>query len=391
VDTQLRKGDRTDRSGISLIPKLKPAYCIVHSGTARTDAAAMNRARDLGAIAYVKKGDDLSAVVMRVLNEYWNWELEYDLQRTRFAPRAILMQLFPPGSDISPEDVPEDEIDSLLRRAFAKGTRFLELENLEGLLHTGTTPSLRRSVVLFCEAHDEEVMVRRKEILKLAPAIDIMRETENYNKYVKPHLQHQFTALVLDYKVAWDIGIIRYTDETTGRRHRFTEWYGDNQTRQIVKVINHLYGKVLKPWYDHGRGQGNKSRASIYEYYTDPVRFKRFSSHIDSFSERESIMAVGPLWELINPVTWVEQNKEQSRFHTYWNTYVHGDLHSGNIIVDDEAHAYVIDYERTGPGFYLRDFVELEKDVRLRLLRLVQQGVNGHLVRQPMPFPCKSI
>lgn len=48
---------------------------------------------------------------------------------------------------------------------------------------------------------------------------------------------------------------------------------------------------------------------------------------------------------------------------------------SGNIIVDDDAHAYVIDYERTGPGFYLRDFVELEKDVRLRLLRLEDDDI----------------
>lgn len=379
VDTQLRTGDRTDQSGISLIPELKPAYCIVYSGSGRTDAAGMslahklgaidyvekpkpdtddeaiNEAGDLGAVARVTKGESLSSVVMRVLKEYWNWELAYDLQKTHYTPKMILAQLFPPGTDVSPDDIADDEIDSLLRRAFVKDTHVLELESLEGILHTGTTPSLRRSVVLSCETHDEETKAVRREIIKLAPTEDIVRETHNYEQYVKPFLQHQYTALVLDQKASWDIGIIRYTDETTGRRRRFTEWYADNQPGQIARVINHLYGKVLKPWYDLHKGEANKSRESIVEHYTDPSRFKRFSSHITRFSERESTITVGTFSGLINPVVWVEQNKGQSWFRTYWNTYIHGDLHSGNIIVDEEAQAYVIDYERTGPGYCLRD------------------------------------
>lgn len=138
---------------------------------------------------------------------------------------------------------------------------------------------------------------------------------------------------------------------------------------------------MLKPWYDLDRGEANKSRGNIFEYYTDSERFKRFSHHISGFTRRENTITIESLVGLINPVTWAERNKDQSRFHTYWNTLVHGDLHSGNIIVDDEAHTYIIDYERTGPGYYLRDFVELEKDVRLRLLRLEddETWLNLHL------------
>lgn len=371
VDTQLQTGDRTDRSGIGLIPDLKPAYCIVYSGSDRTDASTMNQARDLGAVAYVRKGhDDLQTAIKEVLERHWNLKLKYDLQRTFYTPKAILSQLFPAGSEISSDDIPEDEIDSLLRQLFLKETHTLELESLERTLHSSTTPSLRRSVVLFCEARNEAIPGGRRQIIKLAPAGDIVREGENYDQYVKPHLQHQYTALVLDHKVSWDVGIILYTDETTGKRRRLTEWYADSQPGQIARVINHLYGKVLKPWYDLHKGEANKSRASIVEHYTDPFRFKRFSSHITKFPERESMITIGAFSGLINPVVWVEQNKGQSWFRTYWNTYIHGDLHSGNIIVDEEGHAYVIDYERTGPGYCLRDFVELEKDVRLRLLSI---------------------
>lgn len=377
VDTQLRQGDRTDQSGISLISELKPAFCIIHSGSDdgrdRTDAAAMNRAHDLGPVDYVKKGDDLSSVIMKVLKEHWNWDLAYDLHKTNHTPKTIIEQLFPTALGIPSGDIPEDEVDSLLRRVFNKGTRYLELETLEE--PPSNAPSLRRSVVLFCEARDENGVARRQEILKLAPEKDIEREKANYDQYVQPLLQHQFTALVIGHAVSWDMGIIRYTDETTGRRYRFTEWYADKQALQITRAIKHLYKNVLKPWYDLDSGEMRKSSGSIYEYYFDPSRFKRFSSYMSNFANQDNTVNIEPLTGLINPVLWAEENKGLSRFNTFWGTLVHGDLHSGNIIVDDDAHAYVIDYERTGPGFFLRDFVELEKDVRLRLLRLEDNDV----------------
>ena len=378
VDTQLRTGDRTDQSGISVIPDLKPAYCIVYSGTDngrdRTDATAMSQAHNLGAVAYVKKGEDLSVEIKRVLREYWNWDLKYDLQKTNHTPKTIIEQLFPTTLGIPSGDIPEDEVDSLLRRVFNKGARYLELENIEGG-DSSNAPSLRRSVVLFCEARDENGVARRREILKFAPEKDIKREKANYDQYVQPLLQHQFTALVIGYAVSWDMGMIRYTDETTGRRHRLTEWYADKQPLQIRRAIKHLYKNVLKPWYDLDRGEIRKSSGSIHEYYVDPTRFKRFGSHMSNFENRDDTINIEPLMGLINPVLWAEENKGLSRFNTYWGTLVHGDLHSGNIIVDDDARAYVIDYERTGPGFFLRDFVELEKDVRLRLLRLEDDDV----------------
>jgi len=49
----------------------------------------------------------------------------------------------------------------------------------------------------------------------------------------------------------------------------------------------------------------------------------------------------------------------------------HGDLWGENILVEREGeHCWVIDYERTGPGHILFDFVELEVDILTRLVRL---------------------
>jgi hypothetical protein len=44
----------------------------------------------------------------------------------------------------------------------------------------------------------------------------------------------------------------------------------------------------------------------------------------------------------------------------------HGDLHGDNLFVDPD-HAWVIDFERSGPGPILRDVTELEVDILTRL------------------------
>jgi hypothetical protein len=45
----------------------------------------------------------------------------------------------------------------------------------------------------------------------------------------------------------------------------------------------------------------------------------------------------------------------------------HGDLHGENLLIDSRKNAWVIDFERTGEGHALQDFIELEADVLNRL------------------------
>jgi hypothetical protein len=46
----------------------------------------------------------------------------------------------------------------------------------------------------------------------------------------------------------------------------------------------------------------------------------------------------------------------------------HGDLHGDNVLVDQEGHTWVIDFEHTGFGPPLQDAVELESSIRFNLL-----------------------
>jgi hypothetical protein len=45
----------------------------------------------------------------------------------------------------------------------------------------------------------------------------------------------------------------------------------------------------------------------------------------------------------------------------------HGDLHADNLLIDDSQHGWVVDFERSGEGHALQDFIELESDIITRL------------------------
>ncbi|GAB4195772.1 MAG: hypothetical protein OHK0022_12740 [Roseiflexaceae bacterium] len=73
--------------------------------------------------------------------------------------------------------------------------------------------------------------------------------------------------------------------------------------------------------------------------------------------------------ELPDPRHWLADNHQEC--HQVRGARIavtHGDLHGDNLFVDDR-NAWPIDFERTGPGPILRDFVELIQDLLTRAAR----------------------
>ncbi len=82
-------------------------------------------------------------------------------------------------------------------------------------------------------------------------------------------------------------------------------------------------------------------------------------------------MLVFPEWrgEYPNPLGWILEHEADSHIPTAKQAITHGDLHGDNLFIEDE-HAWAIDFERSGYGPILRDFVELEQDIITRLVML---------------------
>ena len=78
---------------------------------------------------------------------------------------------------------------------------------------------------------------------------------------------------------------------------------------------------------------------------------------------------------LPHPVSWVLQHKD-SVIPNASQAVTHGDLHGDSLFVDG-TYAWAIDFEHSGPGPILRDFVRLEVDILTHLVPPPQDDISG--------------
>ncbi|HSO27613.1 MAG TPA: phosphotransferase, partial [Anaerolineales bacterium] len=114
---------------------------------------------------------------------------------------------------------------------------------------------------------------------------------------------------------------------------------------------------------------------SLFEAYCKVWEPKWFEERVCGFHKQPPKpwieLASWPRLRAPEPITWlIEQvagSADASRLPHIGFAVTHGDLHGDNLLVDQDHHAWVIDFERSGPGPVLQDLVELEADILNRL------------------------
>jgi len=147
-------------------------------------------------------------------------------------------------------------------------------------------------------------------------------------------------------------------------------FYEQNEPSEINGLLHSLFSDTCELWYSNSERRSKQDIPALYSkmlhislekleialrkepklarYRPDAVTFK-FPGMTHSF---------------INPIYWLGK-------HFYADTefcITHGDMHSRNILIDDLGQAWLIDFARTGEAHILRDFAELESDIKFALL-----------------------
>jgi hypothetical protein len=99
--------------------------------------------------------------------------------------------------------------------------------------------------------------------------------------------------------------------------------------------------------------------------------------HLRQNGQLPSIRELAPAGvaaDLPEPIDWLLERAEAGQagaLGPFPVAVTHGDLHSENLLVDvSNLNAWVLDFERTGEGHILQDFVELEADLVTHLIHL---------------------
>lgn len=256
-----------------------------------------------------------------------------------------------------------DQIADVFAQIFPSAKR-LKIEKFEtkSLSSNISTVPRPKSVVLKVYEEDFEPV-----IVKLARSKKITNEYERYYQYIAKRLTGSFTARLERHTALWDIGGISYSYIGDFDVTLFSRYFEEHSLEEIQKCLYSFF-KVV--WGRHYEKAKLVTDVSLFELY-DKVwenwyekRVKKFKMpSLTEFSQIHGAIAAP------DPIAWLKKyakeqpRKDASRVSSTKIAVTHGDLHADNLMIDSQKNAWVIDFERTGEGHALQDFVELESDL----------------------------
>jgi hypothetical protein len=248
----------------------------------------------------------------------------------------------------------------------------LRIEALNNSLNPAKSALRVHSVVLKVYMDER----KQPDVVKIASIKDIEKESERYQNYIEGQLGANYFILLQKKVSLWDLGGARYNFLGTATKslQSFSQHYVSSQSvSEITKPLNFFFKNLWRNYYLQKKPAHHHSLFVGYSNVWGTSWHKR----VQTFAKQDKYLSYPALQqEFLNPVRWVMEKVGLSDEPEAWpdasiiphtqQAITHGDLHGDNLFVDHER-AWVIDYERTGPGPILQDFVELEVNILNRL------------------------
>jgi CheY-like chemotaxis protein len=209
------------------------------------------------------------------------------------------------------------------------------------------------------------------------------RESHNYDLYVENYVGGARRTQRLDYRATARLGGIAYSFvgvEATEFR-RFSQVYDSEEMSSIKAILNNLFEETCFTWYTNTLTPPDRSPQSLSAGYKEWLRLdtpklaaalteivKQTGKGTLSFIDTRHPSQSNILFEergvrLTNPLP-----SSQAAFaYDGPDCFTHGDLHEGNILVDNHNQTWLIDFYHTGPSHPVRDFAMLESAIKFSL------------------------
>jgi CheY-like chemotaxis protein len=342
--------DPRDLSGINLINRLEPTSTIIVSNS--TDFRMTTNSIKRGALDYVGKSEGPAR--LREALDSNIVDLSYGCSKQQINWPAGLSSAR--VSELLNAEAPVDEANDVLIRLF-KDYHTVKIEPLGRNPKVALSAKIRPHSFVFQVRADEDEPV----IVKLARAARVKREVENYNAHVRNKLPGSFCPALQHHCELWDIGGACYTLLGANGIRTFSSIYAGSPVEDLLKPLQLFFGEM---WTHRYASTREDQEHSLFEAYR----------RLWSKDWYEGL----PVWAdvrpgLPEPSAWLRQRigldggPDASHLPQQYTAVCHGDLHGDNLLVDHNGSPWVIDFERTGPGPLLVDFVEFEADILNRL------------------------
>ena len=366
----LDDSDVKDKSGLDLVRQLKPAISsIVTSAFGNVDVVSESL-EEKGASAFVAKEsgpkvlkDKLEKVICKVCaakKELVIGPLDVvnQVSRTLFKGGSIQFS---------------DQFVDILYRLFPNvdGLRIEKLSKDYESSDISTVPRPKSVILKVYERIGENEM--QPVLVKIARTKKINEEVSRYTAHIRQQLVGLYVPRLEDSTCAWDIGGAIYSYFGSADAVPFSQYFQKESAENIIQCLRHFFATTWSAHYQRAKIVTNESLYKHYchvwgdEWYDRAVKFQDLDvGPIMGQKHWESIQAPHPIEWLVN-LAMKDSSQTANPSHEILVAVTHGDLHGDNILIDENHIAWVIDFERTGEGHALQDFVELEADIINRL------------------------
>lgn len=357
IDLRLDDDFTDEPTGLLLLPDLDSTCCILYSAYLAPTVLSRVK-RQYSVFDWVDKQDieRLFVVVDEAASQTNAGRRQLQIQWPDSWQRAELIQALFNEAPTQPEVYILDDIVAQL----FKGNARILLETLNNAADAPRSVARGRSVVAKVYPDHLQPMV-----LKLGHARRTRREYTNYQEYIHNQLPGLFYTHVEKHVAFWDLGGTIYSFVGAGQQVMPTFAIHYARTTAVDTILSPLYHLFCSVWQPHYAAAVPMEAPSLLTAYQEIFQLEEKLARIDPhLIEKLQAQLTRPL---VDPVQWVRTSGEQSAIAGARQAVTHGDLHGDNLFVEED-HAWIIDFERTGPSHALRDFAELEMDIFARLL-----------------------
>jgi CheY-like chemotaxis protein len=357
IIVDLRLQNIEDYSGLDLLHRVESAHCIVYSAHLTPGILRDVHQR---LFDFVEKQDSpqlLRTGVRRAASVKAAARSDLHIEWHKGTDRAGLARTM---AQVGLPEPPPDILDDLVAQLCGEAQQ-VELAPLQRTQSAPSGVSRTRSAVFLAQTDDLQPTV-----IKFARRSQIEREEENYQRYIQHRLPARFSARQLKTAKFWDIGGVMYTfmGGEVERLPTFATFYHQqDDPSAIVRPLRFFFNDV---WGENYRNRQPLAALSLLEAYDQVFALREHEREINQFVYQMEWPDQLP-GKQKNPVAWAFQRAGPDAPKGALQAVTHGDLHGDNLFVDGER-AWAIDFERSGPGHILRDFVELEVDILARLV-----------------------
>jgi DNA-binding response OmpR family regulator len=266
------------------------------------------------------------------------------------------------------------ELEDLLRRLFHEAQSLLVRPMLPGRSGTG---------VLWVQPFYQSIGRGSAMVVKFGSASQIQEEYKNYKEFVERLVGGRHCTTIHDRRRTVLLGGISYSFlGANGPIEDFGSFYKSRENSQIKQALDHLFLTTCMDWY------ANTNRIELLDLTQDYQKTLQFTPEKLKNAFRQLRLVQRSDQEYLYPekLTNVEPFINPLRaiagrnlaFPTY-TCPTHGDLNHHNLQVDKDGHIWMIDFQGTGQGHILRDFVALDSSVRFQLLTATDATLQERL------------